>query len=133
MLHRRLIYQRMAFLADAVYAVIVMLDIYPGRLTALGTDQHNIRDVKRSFKLKTAGIDGTALSLDGLLMLGVDIQALDDQAILIRQDFDHLATLSFILYLSADKLNGITFTNLDSHRSLLNRPKALPGPEILSS
>jgi hypothetical protein len=86
----------MAFLADAVYAVIVMLDIYPGRSTALGADQHSVRDVKRSFKLKTAGIDGTSLSLDGLLMLGVDIQALDDHALLVRKDFDYLATFTFL-------------------------------------
>jgi hypothetical protein len=133
MLHRRLIDQRLAFLADTVYAAIVMLDIYTGWLTALGADQHNIRYVKRSFKLKTARIDGTALSLNCLLMLGMDIQALDDHAMLIRQDFDYLAAFPFVFYLSADQLNGITFTNLNSHRSLLNRPKALRGPAIQSS
>jgi hypothetical protein len=133
MLHRRLVDQRLAFLADAVYAVFVMLDIHTSRLTAFGADQHNIRDVKRGFKLDATGINGAALSLDLFLMLRVDIQTLDNHALLIRQDLDNLATLAFLLDLPADNFNGITFTDLDFHRSLLNRPKALLGPAKQSS
>ena len=116
-----------------MYAVFITLDIYPGRLAALGADQHNVRDVKRGFKFQTTGVDGAALSLDCFLVLGMNIQALDNQARLIRQYFDHLAALALLLDLSADNFNGITFTDLDFHRSLLNWPKALPGPAKQSS
>jgi hypothetical protein len=133
MLHRRLIYQRLAFLADAVHAVIVMLDTDTGWFTALRADQHNVRYVKRGFEFDTTGVNGTALGLDLLLMLGMDIQALDNQTLLVGQDFDHLTTLTFLFDLSADNFNGITFADLDSHRSLLNWPKALPGPAKQSS
>jgi hypothetical protein len=133
MLHRRLIYQRLAFLADAVYAVFVMLDIHPRWLTALGADQHNVGDIKRGFEFDAPGVNGAALSLHLLLMLGVDVQALDDNPPLVRQDFNHLTALPFLLDLPADNFNGITFTDLDSHRSLLNWPKALPGPVKQSS
>jgi hypothetical protein len=133
MLHRRLIYQRLAFLADAVYAVIVTLDTYTGWFTALGADQHNIRDVKRGFKFDTTGVNGAALGLDLLLMLGTDVQALHNQALLVWQDFNHLTTLTLLLDLPADNFNGITFADLDFHFLLLNRPKALPGPAKQSS
>jgi hypothetical protein len=115
MLHRRLIYQRLAFFADAMYAVFVTLDHDAGRLAALGADQHNVRDVKRGFKFQATGVNGTTLRLDGLLVLGMDIQALDNQARLVRQYFNYLAALTLLLDLPADNFNGITFTDLNFH------------------
>jgi hypothetical protein len=132
-LHRRLVYQRLAFFADAVYAVIVMLNAHAGRLTALGTDQHYVRYVHWGLEFNATGVNGAALCLDLLLVLGMDVQALDDYALLIGQDFDHLTALAFLLDLPADDFNGITFTDLDSHISLLNWLKVLPGPVKQSS
>jgi hypothetical protein len=116
-----------------MYAVFGPLYSYTRRFTALGTDQHYIRDVKRSLKFDPSGGDGAPLGLDLLLMLGMHIQAPDDLPPLVRHDFDHLTALAFLLDLAADKFNGITFSNLYFHRSLLNWPKALPEPAKQSS
>jgi len=110
MLHSRLIYQGLTLLADTVCASFVTLDTNPGWFTTLGADQHDIRDVKRSFKLHPARVNRATLSLDLFLVLGPNIHTLNDYPLLIWQDFKHVAALAFFLDLPADNFNGITFT-----------------------
>jgi hypothetical protein len=120
MLHRGLVNQRLALLADAVCAVIVALNTDASGFATFRTDQHNVRDVERGLKLDAARVDRTALGLDLTLVFGVYIHALHDHTVLVRKYFNHLAAFTLFFNFPADDFNGITFTNLDSHRSLLN-------------
>jgi hypothetical protein len=133
MLHWRLIDQRLALLANAVCAIIVALDTNTGRFTALWAYQHNVRDVERGLKLDAARVNRATLSLNLTLVFGMNVHALHNHPVLIRQNLDHFAALTLFFDFSADDFNGIAFTDLDSHRSLLNWPRALPGPAKQSS
>jgi hypothetical protein len=133
MLHRRLIDQLFTVLTHPVYTVFVALYTHADGFTTLGAHQHNVRDVKRGFELDSTGVYRSALSLYLFLVLGMDIQALDNQSSFIWQDFNHFTALTFFFELPADYFNGITFSDLDFHHTLLNWPKALPGPAKQSS
>jgi hypothetical protein len=73
-----------------------------------------------ALKLDTARIDlPTGLSLDLTLVFGTNVDTLHNNAILIWQNVDHLATFPFIFKAPADYLNSIAFANLDSHSNML--------------
>jgi hypothetical protein len=48
-------------------------------------------------------------------MLGADVDTLHHHAAIIDLHTDDLTTLTFVLEIPADYLNGITFTNLHIH------------------
>jgi hypothetical protein len=133
MLHRRLIDQRLTIFADAVSTFIIALNANTTRFVTLRADKHNIRDVQGCFELDASGVNGPTLGLNLALVFGMHVYTLHHHPMLIWQDFDHLAAFALFFNFSADDFNGIPFSDLDSHRSLLNWPKALPGPAKQSS
>jgi hypothetical protein len=91
-----------------------------GRFAALWADQHNVRDIERGLELDTSRVDRAALSLDLPLVFGMDVYTLHHDPVFFRQNLDHFAAFSLFFNFPADNFNGITFTDLHFHRSLLN-------------
>jgi hypothetical protein len=80
----RLIDQRLAVLANATSPIVIALNGHTGRLTTFRTYQHDVGDVDRSFELDTARVNvATGLSLHLFLMLGANIDTLNDKAAVI--------------------------------------------------
>jgi hypothetical protein len=134
MLHR-LIDHSLAFFAYPVGAFFVTLDINARWLSALRTNQHDVRNVELSLELNATGIDlASCLGLDLLLVFDANIDTLHDYTALVRQNVNHFTALSFIFEAPADNFNSIAFANLNSHSFTLPRwPKALPEPAKRSS
>jgi hypothetical protein len=128
LLHGLLIDQSLAILADSVCTIIVALYTNATRFITLWANQHDIRDVEWCFKLDPTRVNCSSLGLDLALVLGMDIYTLHYHPVLIWQDFNNFTALAFFFNLAANNFNGIALTNLDSHRSLLDWPKVLPGP-----
>jgi hypothetical protein len=116
MLHRRLIDQRLAIFTNAVRTIIIALNTYTAWFITLRTYKHYIRDVERCFELDPTGVNSPTLGLNLALVLSMDIYALYYHSMFIWQDLDDLAALTFFFNFSADDLNGIPFSDLDSHR-----------------
>jgi hypothetical protein len=112
----RLINKSLTVFADPVDAVIVALHGNAGRLTALRANQHDIRDVNRSFELDAARVDVAAgLGLDLFLMLGADVHTLAYNTAVINKNIDHFTALAFIFEAATDDFNGVAFANLYFH------------------
>jgi hypothetical protein len=133
MLHQPLIDQRMALLANPVRPFLIPLDSNASCLIAFGAYQQDFRDIEWSLEFDATRVDCATLGLNLALVLCMDIHSLHHDPMLFGEDFNNLTALALFLHLSADDFNGITFSNLDSHRLLLNRLKALPEPVKQSS
>jgi hypothetical protein len=127
LLHWRLVDQSLAIFAYPVGTVFIPRNRYTGCFAALGAYEHDVRDIKRGFELYAARVDRAPLGLHLALMLGMDIYTLDNQPVFFWQNFNDFAAFPLVFQFSADDLNGITFPDLHSHRSLLTCPRALLG------
>jgi hypothetical protein len=130
LLHGWLIDQCLTILADTVCTIIVALYTNAARFIALWANQHDIRDIKRSFELDPTRVNRSSLRLDLSLVLSMDVYTLHNHPVFVWQDLNYFTALALFFNFPANYFNGITLTNLDSHRSLLDWPKALPGPAI---
>jgi hypothetical protein len=93
------------------------LDASPGRLVAFGADQHDIRDIQRTFELDDPGRDAATLGLHLPLMLFTHVYALNNHSMVFRVNPDHLTALSFIFFFPRDYFNNIAFFYLNFHFS----------------
>src|SRR5689334_463440 len=112
----RLIDQRLTVFADATSPILIPLNRHTRGFTTFRADQHDIGDVDRAFELNSARVNvATGLGLHLLLMLGANIDTLDNNAAIVQKHVDDFTALAFIFQAATNDFYGIAFTNLDSH------------------
>src|SRR5512138_286690 len=112
----RLIDQRLTIFAHAPSPIFIALNFHAGRLAALWTDQHHIRNIDLAFELDAARVDvTTSLGLDLFLVLGANVHTLNNHAALIQEHIDDFSALALVFQAATNDFDGIAFANLDSH------------------
>jgi hypothetical protein len=100
-----------------MHAIAFTGNAYPRRLIALGANKHNIGDMDWTFKLNDPGGNVTAaLGLNSALMLLAHIDTLDNNALFVHQDPNHLAPFAAVFFSAGDHFDLIAFANFHLHR-----------------